>query len=100
MDISTTIDNTTATIVISGKLTVATSPDFESALQSLPEDVVSIFVDMTDLVYVASAGLRVIVAGEKRINRKGGNLYLMHPNEDVMEVLDMTGLVDVLHIER
>lgn len=98
MELNTTIEGTEATIVISGKLTVATAPDFEAALKGLPENVTNIDVDMTDLDYVASAGLRVIVTGEKMADRRGGALRLLHPTEDVMEVLDMTGLVDVITV--
>lgn len=100
MEITTTIDGACATVAVAGKLTVATAPELEAVLNDLPADVKDIAIDMTELDYIASAGLRVIVAGEKRIRRKEGALLLQHPNDDVMEVLEMTGLCEVLNIER
>lgn len=100
MQLNTTITGTLATIAIEGKLTVATAPELETAFAALPEDIVDITLDMTELLYVASAGLRVIVSGNKRVMARGGTLRLLHPNEEVMEVLDVTGLVDILEIEQ
>ncbi len=98
MQLNTTITGTSATIAIEGKLTVATAPELEAAFAALPEEVVDISLDMTELLYVASAGLRVLVSGNKRAIARGGTLRLLHPNDEVMEVLDVTGLVDILNI--
>ena len=100
MEVVTTIDGTSATVAIEGNLTVATAPALEAALEGLPEEVVDVVLDLAELGYVASAGLRVIVAKEKKVRQNGGALCLKNPNDDVMEVLDMTGLVDILRIER
>ena len=99
MEISTTINGTSATISLNGNLTVATTPQLESAFANLPEEVNNITLDLTDLAYVASAGLRVIVAQDKKAHMAGGSVRLAHPNDEVMEVLDVTGLVDILEIE-
>ena len=98
MELSTTIDGTKATIALSGNLTVSTTPSLEAAFASLPEDVVDITLDLTNLSYVASAGLRVIVAQDKKAHQNGGLVRLANPNEEVMDVLDVTGLVDILEI--
>ena len=100
MDINTTIDGANATIALTGNLTVASAPDLEASLNSLPEDVTNVTLDLTDLEYVASAGLRIIVASEKSLREKGGSICLAHPNEEVMEILDITGLVDILEIKQ
>ena len=98
MELITTIDGTKATIALSGNLTVSTTPSLEAAFASLPEDVVDITLDLTNLSYVASAGLRVIVAQDKKAHQNGGLVRLANPNEEVMDVLDVTGLVDILEI--
>lgn len=100
MDLNTSIEGTSAVIAIDGKLTVATAPELEAALAEIPETVTDVALDMTNLVYVASAGLRVLVAAEKRMLRQNGALRLLHPNDEVMEVFEMTGLVDIFTIER
>lgn len=100
MKLTTTIDGTSATIALAGNLTVATSPKLEAAFLELPEDVVNITLDLTDLDYVASAGLRVIVSFDKKARQNGGSIKLAHPNDEVMEVFDVTGLIDILEIEK
>ena len=99
MDLTTTIDGNKATIVISGKLSVATSPDLETAVREMPESVANFDMDLTALEYISSAGLRVLVSTEKLAQSRGGKMRLLHPNEEVTEIFDMTGLADVFTIE-
>jgi len=98
MEFKTTIEGTNATIALVGNLTVATTPDLEAAFADLPEDVTDVTLDLTELNYVASAGLRVIVAQDKKARQNGGAVRMKNPNDEVMEVFDVTGLVDILEI--
>lgn len=98
MEISTTIDGTSANLALNGNLTVATAPKLEAAFSDLPGDVVEITLDLTDLNYVASAGLRVIVSQDKKAHQNGGLIRIANPNEEVREVFDVTGLIDILEI--
>ena len=98
MEFKTTIEGPNATIALSGNLTVATTPDLEAAFADLPEDVTDVTLDLTELNYVASAGLRVIVAQDQKARKKGGAVRMKNPNDEVMEVFDVTGLVDILEI--
>ena len=100
MDIITKVDGANATLQLIGNLTVAAAPRLEAAFAELADDVLNITLDLTQLDYVASAGLRVIVSKEKRLQEAGGGLLLTHPNEEVMEVFDATGLIDILKIEQ
>lgn len=100
MNINTSIDGTKAVIEPIGKLTVQTSPDLSAAVEQLPADVCDIDVDLTNVDYVASAGLRVLVAAEKLTVKRGGTMRLLHPCDSVMEVFEMTGLSEVFDIER
>ncbi|MBQ9001807.1 MAG: STAS domain-containing protein [Eggerthellaceae bacterium] len=98
MELKTVIEDTSATIALVGNLTVATAPNLEAAFADLPESVVDITLDLAELEYVASAGLRVVVAQDKKAREAGGSVRIANPNEDVMEVFDVTGLVDILEI--
>lgn len=100
MELATSIDGSNATISLVGNLTVATTPDLEAAFAGLPEEVADITLDLSKLDYVASAGLRVIVSQAKKALQSGGSLRLANPNDEVMEVLDVTGLVDILEISQ
>ncbi len=100
MNIQTSIDGDKAIIEPIGKLTVQTSPDLSAAVEKLPVNICDIDVDLTNVDYVASAGLRVLVATEKLTVKRGGTMRLLHPCESVMEVFEMTGLSEVFAIER
>ncbi|MFR1477551.1 MAG: STAS domain-containing protein [Hydrogeniiclostridium mannosilyticum] len=54
---------------------------------------------MKDLVYLSSAGLRVILAAQKRMNKQG-SMKVCHVNETIMEVFEVTGFSDILTIEE
>lgn len=98
MEITVVQDGTKATLALEGKLSVATSPDLEAAITGLPVDTNEFEIDLTKLEYISSAGLRVLVSTEKTANQRGGKMTLLHPNEEVSEVFDMTGLADVFTI--
>ena len=98
MDIKKSIEGNKATLVLGGKLTVQTSPDLSDVVDKLPESVCDVDVDLTNMTYVASAGLRVLVAIDKLTVARGGTMRVLHPCPDVMEVLEMTGLSEVFTI--
>lgn len=100
MQIGTSVEGSVATITLTGKLTVQTSPDLSAAVDQLPAGVCDIEIDLTAVDYIASAGLRVLVATDKLAVKRGGRMRLMNPCEEVMEVLVMTGLSEVFAIER
>ena len=100
MEISTSREGSTHIIAIAGKLTVTTSPQLEEAVAALGPDANDVAFDLAELEYIASAGLRVLVGTQLKLGESGGTLRILHPNDEVMEVFEMTGLVDVLTIER
>jgi anti-sigma B factor antagonist len=102
MDIKSAVDGTKATISLAGKLTVVTSPELEDAVRRIEESgsIVDYDMDLSELDYIASAGLRVLVGMQKVANSRGGTVRLLNPNEGVTEVFEMTGLVDIMTIVR
>ena len=100
MDINTVVEGQKATFGMRGKLTVQTVPDLEAAIDRLPVEVSDFDLDLAQVTYVSSAGLRVFVAADRLATSRGGTMRLLHPNDEVMEVFEMTGLADVLPIER
>lgn len=100
MEIKTIVDGASATFEVEGKLTVQTAPDLEAAIDAAPADASNLAIDLTKVDYVSSAGLRVFVATQKLALKRGGSFQLLHPRDEVMEVLEMTGLSEVLDVER
>lgn len=62
------------------------------------EGVTALILDMKDLAYLSSAGLRVILAAQKQMNKQGG-MVVRNVNETIMEVFEVTGFTDILTIE-
>ena len=83
-------------VSVEGRLDTITAPDFESALLKNSEGVSSLVIDCENLVYVSSAGLRVLLAAHKRMK---GAMKLINVCELVMEVFEMTGFADIWVIE-
>ena len=100
MEITITQEGAKAIIALNGKLSVATSPDLEAAISGLPESTNEFDIDLSQLEYISSAGLRVLVSTEKLANQRSGSMVLLHPNDEVLEVFDMTGLTDIFTIEK
>lgn len=86
-------------IALVGRLDTNTSPQLEEFANGLyDKDVSDIVVDMASCDFVSSAGLRVIVAMQKRATA-GGSLVFRNVQPDVMEVFDMTGFTKILTVE-
>ena len=100
MDIKTKAVEDKATIAVEGKLTVQSAPELEAAIGVLPASIMDVDIDLEDLDYISSAGLRVLVSAQKMLSQRGGTLRLLSPNDDVSDVFDMTGLSEVFTIER
>ena len=96
MNITTTVDGSTTTIALEGWLDTNTSPELGAALQNLDESCESLVLDLANLEYISSAGLRVLVSAHKQMK---GNLTIRNVSAEVMQVLHMAGFDRRLHIE-
>ena len=83
---------------IIGRLDTTTAPALEAAIDGLGAEVEELVLDCGGLEYVSSAGLRVILKAQKRMNAQG-SMKLTAVNETIMEVFDITGFADILTIE-
>ena len=84
------------TVAIDGRLDTVTAPKLESFLTINYEGATSLTFDCEKLVYISSAGLRVLLTAHKKIK---GSMKLINVSELVMEVLEMTGFADIWVIE-
>ena len=100
MNISITQNGTETTIILDGRLDTNTAPELEEKLGTLGEDVTALHLDFEKLRYVSSAGLRVLLASQKKMNAVGGKMVIHKPNEIIMEVFEATGFTDILTIEE
>ena len=86
------------TLKLEGRLDTTTAPQLESELSQNLNGVTELTIDFAELSYISSAGLRVLLATQKRMNKQG-SMKLINVNEIVMEVFEITGFVDILTIE-
>ena len=98
MTIEKKINNESATLIVSGRLDTQTAPELENELEAVLPGIKELTFDMTNLEYVSSAGLRVILKAQKAMNIQG-SMKLTGVNDSIMEVFDITGFLDILTIE-
>lgn len=99
MEIKKTPSGKDLTVALSGKLDTQTAPELEEALHDDLDGLENLTLDIADLEYVSSAGLRVILSTYKRMT-KHGNMVICNVAPDVMDVFDMTGFTELLNIEK
>ena len=86
------------TVELVGRLDTTTAPALEKTIVEDLADVKNLVLDIKGLEYISSAGLRVLLAAQKKF-QKIGSMTVINVNEDVMEVFEMTGFADILTIE-
>jgi anti-sigma B factor antagonist len=98
MNIDKKLEGTTLTIALEGRLDTTTSPELEDVLAASLDGVDALVFDFAKLDYLSSAGLRVLLSAQKRMNKQG-SMKLVHVNDAVKEVFDITGFADFLTVE-
>ena len=98
MVIHTEQDGARLTVTLEGRLDTATSPELEAALQESLDGIEDLVLDLSELVYMSSAGLRVLLITQKRMNRQG-RMTVKNVNETILEIFEVTGFTDILTIE-
>ena len=98
MTISKNMNGTALEIALEGRLDTMTAPELEAELNQSMESADSLTLDFSKLEYISSAGLRVLLSAHKAMSGKGG-MKVIHVNEIVREVFEVTGFTDILNIE-
>lgn len=85
-------------LALSGRLDTTTAPQLEAEFKRGLDGVTTLTLDFAGLDYLSSAGLRVLLAAQKTMNKQG-NMVIRHVNDTIMEVFEITGFSDILTIE-
>jgi len=91
-------DNGKLTISLKGRLDTTTAPSLESEFKSSLNGVTELIIDLKELVYISSAGLRVLLSAQKVMNKQG-KMLVKNSNDDVKDVFEVTGFIDILNVE-
>ena len=98
LNINKNLENTTLTVELSGRLDTTTAPRLEGELKDALPGVGTLVLDLEKLEYISSAGLRVLLSAQKIMNKQG-EMKLIHVNDTIHEIFDVTGFSDILTIE-
>ena len=99
MTINKNAEGSKLTLALEGRLDSTTAPELQSVIKESVDGIEELTIDMTDLEYVSSAGLRVLISAHKAMRSKGG-MTVTNVNEIVMEVFEITGFAEILNIQK
>ena len=98
MNIIKATEGTTLNLALEGRLDTTTAPQLEAELKGSMDGITELNMDFEKLENLSSAGLRVILAAQKTMNKQG-KMVIRHVNETIREVFEVTGFIDILTIE-
>ncbi len=98
LGIDKTIDGDNATIALTGRLDTVTSPELEAVLDEILPATKDLTFDLTNLEFISSSGLRLVLRAQKTMNEQGA-MRLKNVQDAVTEIFDITGFSDLLTIE-
>jgi anti-sigma B factor antagonist len=98
MNINIERENGKALMKVEGRIDTTTAPELEKAINGEGEELKSLTLDFGSVDYISSAGLRVILTAQKKMNVQG-YMELINVSEAVMDVFEMTGFADILVIK-
>ncbi|MDD6881690.1 MAG: STAS domain-containing protein [Firmicutes bacterium] len=97
MTIDKNIDGTKLEILLEGRLDTATAPLLEAELKESLSGITELVFDFAKLEYISSAGLRILLASQKMMNKQG-SMALKNVNEAIEEIFEITGFSDIVTI--
>ena len=98
MTIEKMLNENKLTVTLNGRLDTTTAPKLETELKQNISGVAELVLDFAGLEYLSSAGLRVLLAAQKVMNRQG-SMVIKNVNETIMEIFEVTGFIDILTIQ-
>ena len=98
MQIDTKKEGDKLIIATKGNIDYVTAPELDEAVSKVGDDIMTIELDMSEVPYISSAGLRVILNADEIMQDRNG-IKLTGVNNDVRAILEMTGFYDTLDIE-
>ncbi|MDE6874171.1 MAG: STAS domain-containing protein [Lachnospiraceae bacterium] len=98
MKITKTVNGSSLCLALEGRLDTTTAPEFEAALKASVDGITELTIDMKLLDYLSSAGLRILLGAQKTMNKQG-SMRVIHVNDMIQEIFEVTGFADILTVE-
>lgn len=99
MNISKNLNGAVLTIALDGRMDISTAPMLEQEIREGLDDVTELVFDLEKLAYISSAGLRVLLLAQKKMNRQG-TMKVIHVNPMVMDVFQTIGFAGIITIDQ
>lgn len=93
------IDSGIFLLKLNGQITSETAAAFDEELKSAPEGIQNITLDMSNLTFISSSGLRAILGAQKRLDAVNGHIYIKNVRPDIMDVFEMVNFTRFLLIK-
>ncbi|MDO4491400.1 MAG: STAS domain-containing protein [Lachnospiraceae bacterium] len=98
MNIEKKTEGSTLNIAVSGRLDTNTAPELEKEIKAISAEIQQLNLDFKGLEYISSAGLRVLLQGQKLMNKQG-SMVVKNINETIREIFEITGFADILTVK-
>ncbi len=98
MTINKTQNGSELTIQLEGRLDTTTAPQLDEEIKAGLDGVEKLVFDLAKLEYISSAGLRVLLSAQKIMNKQG-SMVVRNVSEEINEIFEVTGFVDILTVE-
>ena len=85
------------TLKLEGRIDTKSAPELDELVKTSLDGVTSLIIDLKEVAYISSAGLRVLLIAQKQMNKQGG-MKIINVSEDIMEIFEVTGFSDILTI--
>ena len=91
-------ENDSLMIALEGRLDTLTAPKLDAEIQGALDGIKSLVFDFEKLAYISSAGLRILLAAQKIMNKQG-TMVIRNAGPEIREIFDVTGFSDILTLE-
>jgi anti-sigma B factor antagonist len=97
-DVTENLRNERAVVTAAGEIDLATSPALRTRLQDAIGAHRLVIVDLSDVTFIDSTGLGVLIGGLRRVNEAGGELRIVVADPRVLKIFEITGLTGLFSI--
>jgi anti-sigma B factor antagonist len=99
-DVTDNLEDESTVVSAAGEIDLATSPALRSRLQDAIGRYRVVIVDLSDVTFIDSTGLGVLIGGLRRVNERGGEMRIVVADPRVLKIFEITGLTELFSIHR
>ena len=100
METDVTLERGVVVVAVAGRIDYTVAPEFEACLRPFlhVEEIRGLVLDIADVTYVSSGGLRVMLMASRALKRRSGGFAVCSPSDTILGLLEATGFAEVLNV--